>query len=140
MSTKLPSGRRSDCPISVVLETVGDSWSLLVVRDLMFKGRSRFSEFLDGGEKIATNILADRLQRLEGAGIIMKRRDPDDARRSIYRLTEKGLDLAPVLVEMILWAAKYEKTAAPAAVIRQMTRNRHEFIAGVRRQWKADTR
>ena len=99
-----------------------------------------FNEFLNAEEKIATNILSDRLQRLEAVGIVMKQRDPDDARRYIYRLTERGIDLAPVLVEMILWAAKYEETAAPAAIIRQMTRNRDEFIAGVRSRWKAGRR
>ena len=136
MKTEMQCGRRSACPINVVLETVGDAWSLLIVRDLMFKDRKTFQEFMGGGEKIATNILSDRLQRLEAVGIVTKQRDPGDARRYIYWLTEKGIDLAPILVEMIVWAAKYEETEAPAAVVRQMTRNRGEFIAGVRRRWK----
>jgi DNA-binding HxlR family transcriptional regulator len=140
MKTKTQCARRSDCPINIVLEAAGDSWSLLIVRDLMFKERKTFKEFLGADEKIATNILADRLQRLETIGIIMKLRDPGDARRYIYRLTEKGIDLAPILVEMILWAAKHEETAAPAALVRQMTRNREEFIAGVRSRWKAGHR
>jgi DNA-binding HxlR family transcriptional regulator len=140
MKTKAQRGRRSDCPISVALEAVGDTWSLLIVRDLMFKGRNGFNEFLGSEEQIATNILSDRLERLEDVGIVMKQRDPDDTRRFIYRLTEKGIDLAPVLTEMIVWAAKHEETAAPASEIRRMTRNRDDFLADVRRQWKASQR
>ena len=140
MKTKTQSGRRSGCPISVVLETLGDSWSLLIVRDLMFKERKTFNEFLSAEEKIASNILSDRLRRLEAVGIVLKQRDPDDARRYIYRLTEKGIARAPMLIEMILWAARYEKTAAPPAVIREMTRNREAFIADVRSRWKAGHR
>jgi DNA-binding HxlR family transcriptional regulator len=135
MKKKRLGSRRSDCPINLVLETVGDSWSLLLVRDLMFYGRKSFKEFLDAGEKIATNILTDRLNRLEATGIIKRRRDPSDARRTVYHLTEKGIDLAPMLVEMILWAATHEKTAASPATIREMTQNRKKFIADVRGRW-----
>ena len=120
----------------MALERVGDAWSLLVVRGLMLEGRKSFNELLNAEEGIASNILSDRLQRLETAGIVGKLRDPKDARRYIYRLTEKGIDLAPVLVEMILWAAKHEKTAAAVSAIRQMTKNRDEFIANIRKQWK----
>lgn len=116
---------------------LGDSWSLLVVRDLLFTGATRFNEFLGAEEKIATNILSDRLQRLECAGIIEKLRDPDDGRRHIYRLTEKGIDLAPVLVEIVLWASRYEETTAPVAVVRAMRKNRTGFISSLRARWEA---
>ncbi len=115
---------------------LGDSWSLLIVRDLLFTGATRFNEFLGAEEKIATNILSDRLQRLECAGIIEKLHDPDDGRRHIYRLTEKGIDLAPVLVEIVLWASHYEETAAPVAVVRAMRNNRTDFIANLRARWE----
>lgn len=131
------SSRRSNCPISITLELLGDSWSLLVVRDLLFPGATRFNEFLGAEEKIATNILSDRLQRLECAGIIEKLSDPDDGRRHIYRLTEKGIDLAPVLVEMVLWASRHEETAAPVAVVRAMRKDRTGFIANLRARWEA---
>jgi DNA-binding HxlR family transcriptional regulator len=137
MKAKPSGARRSDCPINVILEMIGDSWSLLIVRDLMFEDRRTFQDFRDAEEKIATNILTNRLLRLEAAGIIEKRRDPGDARRYIYRLTERGIALAPILVEMILWAAKYNKTAAPVATLRRMTGNRNAFIADIRRRWKA---
>lgn len=129
--------RRSGCPISVALEILGDAWSLLIVRDLMFKGRKTYNEFLQAEEGIASNILADRLQRLEAADIVEKRRDPQDARRQIYRLTEKGVALAPVLVELVLWSARFEQTDAPPQVVKAMASDRRAFIAGVRRAWKA---
>lgn len=132
---KKPPARRSGCPISVALELLGDSWSLLVVRDLMFKGRRTFQEFLTAGEGIASNILTDRLSKLEAHGIVVKRRDADDARRFIYRLTEKGIDLAPVLVEVVVWAARHEQTDAPAATVREMERHRKRVLAGVREAW-----
>lgn len=108
---------------------------MLIVRDMMFLGRKTYNEFLNAGEKIATNILSDRLQRLESSGIIVKQRDPADARRYIYRLTEKGIDLAPMLIEMIIWGAHYEKTAVPPEVIQKMLEDREGFIASVRSQW-----
>ncbi|MEQ1674901.1 MAG: helix-turn-helix domain-containing protein [Candidatus Nitrotoga sp.] len=126
---------RSGCPINILLETLGDTWSLLIVRDLMFKGLSGYNDFLNAGEDIATNILSDRLQRLKVAGIVEKRRDPDDARKFIYRLTEKGIDLAPMLVEMVLWSAHYEKTDAPTKVIKAMSSDRAAFIANIRENW-----
>lgn len=129
-----PRHRRSGCPISIALELLGDAWSLLIVRDLMFKGRRTFNEFLAGGEGIATNILAERLRRLEGAGIIDKRPDPEDRRRMLYALTRKGLDLAPVLVELVVWSAAHEDTDAPPAVVRRMRSDRDGFVAEVRRQ------
>lgn len=133
---KTVSARRSDCPISISLELLGDSWSLLIVRDLMFRGFSRFNEFQNGGEGIATNILSERLQRLECAGIVTKRKDPEDARRFVYRLTSKGIDLAPVLVELALWALRHEDAQAPAKQVREMRTNRETFLANVRAQWE----
>lgn len=129
--------RRSGCPISIALETIGDAWSLLIVRDLMFKDRRTYNEFLQGDEGIASNILADRLRKLEAAGIVDKQHDPSDARRFIYRLSAKGIDLAPVLVELVIWSARHEATDAPAAVLRAMRSDREGFIAGVRERWRA---
>lgn len=137
MKTSTHCEHRSGCPINVMLEAIGDSWSLLVVRDMMFFNRKTFNEFLNAGEKIATNILADRLQRLEASGIIMKQRDLNDARRYVYRLTKKGIDLAPVLVEMIIWAATHEATDAPPDVVKMMLEDREHFIAEVREKWLA---
>lgn len=126
-------GQRSGCPISIALETLGDGWSLLIVRDLMFKGRTTFKDFLQAEEGIATNVLSERLQRLERAGILDKRRDSVDARRFVYRLTEKGMALAPVMVELVLWSSRFERTDAPPEVVEFMRTDRDAFIESARR-------
>lgn len=101
--------RRSDCPINFALEIFGDKWTFLIVRDLMFKGKHYYGEFLKSEEKIATNILADRLLLLEQEGIVVKKTDPEHGSRFIYRLTEKGISLLPCMAEMICWSARYDK-------------------------------
>jgi DNA-binding HxlR family transcriptional regulator len=98
---------RSHCPVSLALDAIGDKWSLLVLRDLILRGKSRYQEFLDSEEGIATNILADRLVRLERLGLISKSSDPDDRRQFRYSPTKKGLDLLPVVIEMARWSVKY---------------------------------
>jgi DNA-binding HxlR family transcriptional regulator len=119
---------RSQCPINLVLEAVGDSWSLLIVRDLMLRGHSSYQAFLRSGEKIATNVLADRLVRLEQYGLISKAADPADARKYIYSLTEKGADLAPLLVEMTLFSVKHASFIdMPKDVVADMQRNKQAF-------------
>jgi DNA-binding HxlR family transcriptional regulator len=128
--------RRSGCPVSVALEVFGDTWSLLIIRDLMVRGYQTFKEFYEAGEGIATNILADRLQKLETAGIIVSERAENDGRRVNYRLTEKGIDLGPALLELLIWGARYEKTGAPCNVIDNLEKHRAEVLAEVRRRWK----
>jgi DNA-binding HxlR family transcriptional regulator len=119
--------RRSGCPIAFSLDLFGDRWSLLVVRDLVFKGRKSFGEFLAAGEGIATNVLADRLERLEGAGIITKRRDPDKGTKFVYGLTERGIDLVPLLLEMIAWSGRHDRgTAVSKKFLRELENNRDE--------------
>ncbi|MGI9235507.1 MAG: winged helix-turn-helix transcriptional regulator [Woeseiaceae bacterium] len=105
---------RSSCPISYGLDLFGDRWTLLVLRDLILHGKRRFAEFLDSDEKIASNILADRLQRLEARGIIERKSDPEDARQKIALVTELGLSLTPVLLEIAAWGASHDPaTGAP---------------------------
>src|SRR5580704_11552767 len=128
------SGRRSGCPLNASVEMLGDRWSLLILRDMMLRGYRTFNEFLHSGEKIATNILADRLRRLESYGIVETRRDPTDGRKMIYTLTTKGIDLAPVLTEMVLWAARHEQTGNQA-LVRQMRTGREQLLASVRGRW-----
>lgn len=111
---------------------------MLIVRDLMVRGFRRFKDFLESGEGIATNVLADRLRKLESAGILSTQTDPEDARRVLYRLTEKGIDLAPTLLDLLVWGAKHEQTGAPCAVIAEMAENRAAILAEVRRRWEAD--
>ena len=128
--------RRSGCPISLALELFGDPWTLLIIRDVMFKARRTFKEFQAAGEGVASNILSDRLGRLEAAGILASEPDPADARRVLYGLTPKGADLAPVLVEIILWSARHEETDAPPAVVRAMRTDREKVVADIRNQWR----
>ena len=130
--------RRSDCPLNISLEIFGDRWTLLIVRDIMLKGRRTFREFLDGGEGIASNVLAERLARLEAHSIVERHGNPQDRRSQIYRLTAKGIELAPVLLEMILWAARNEKTAAPRSEVRRMSSQRGAYLLEIRRKWEKE--
>lgn len=136
MSNKVEKKRRSGCPVSISLEMFGDRWSLLIIRDLMVRNYRTFKEFLRSGEGIATNVLTDRLRSLEAAGIITAEPEATDARRINYRLTDKGIDLAPVVLELLLWAARHEDTGAPCAVIAAMAANREAVLAEVYRRWR----
>jgi DNA-binding HxlR family transcriptional regulator len=127
---------RSGCPVSMALEIFGDRWSLLIVRDLMVRGLRTFQEFRSSGEAIATNVLADRLRRLEAAGIVSAEVEEADRRRLNYRLTEKGIDLAPLLLELLLWGARYARTDVPCAIIAHMEANRGQVLAEARRRWR----
>jgi DNA-binding HxlR family transcriptional regulator len=132
----VPGKHRSGCPVSISLEMLGDRWSLLIVRDLMVRGYRTFKEFQASGEGIATNILADRLRKLEAAGIIAAEMAHEDGRRVNYWLTEKGIDLAPVLLDLLIWGARHERTMAPCAAIDRMEKNREAFLAETRRRWR----
>jgi DNA-binding HxlR family transcriptional regulator len=134
---KVKSRPRSGCPVSLSLERFGDRWSLLIIRDLMVRGYRTFKEFQKSDEGIASNILADRLQRLEAAGIITTEGDQSDGRRVNYRLTEKGIDLAPVMLELLIWGARHEQSGASCALIAEMARNREQILAETRRRWEA---
>ena len=126
---------RSGCPVSISLDVLGDRWSLLIVRDMMVRGCRTFREFQRAGEGIATNILSDRLRKLEAARIVMTER-AEDGRSAHYRLTEKGIALAPVLLELLIWAAHHEATAAPDSYIAQLERNREAILAETFRRWE----
>ena len=99
--------KRSDCPISCSLDIWGDKWSLLIIRDLINLKKCRYSDFLKSAEGIATNILATRLQTLEENKIIEKSDDPESKSKGYYKLTQMGIDLLPILIEIDLWAEKY---------------------------------
>ena len=106
--------RRSDCPINFALQAFGDAWSLLIIRDIVYFGKRTYSEFLASEEGIATNVLAGRLAWLEQNGILTKTPDSADKRKELYFLTEKGLDLIPILLETAAWSAKHDpQTGAP---------------------------
>ena len=130
------SERRSGCPVSIALDLFGDRWSLLLVRDMMVRGFRTFRDFQRSGEGIASNILSDRLQKLEAAGILLQEAAIGDGRSTHYRLTEKGIALAPALLELLLWSGRHEKTEAPVAVIEQMEQSRAAILAETYRRWQ----
>jgi DNA-binding HxlR family transcriptional regulator len=130
--------RRSECPLNASVEMLGDRWSLLIIRDMMLRGVRTYKTFLECYEGIATNILADRLRKLVAYGIITTEPDPADGRKVIYLLTQKGIDLAPVLTEMVLWAAAHEDTGNQA-LVRHMKSDKAKFIAEVRQRWARST-
>jgi DNA-binding HxlR family transcriptional regulator len=127
---------RSGCPVSISLDIFGDRWSLLIVRDMMVRGLRTFREFEHSGEGIASNILADRLRKLQAAGILTAEPAADDGRSAYYRLTPKGIALAPVLLELLIWAARHEDTGAPCSLIADMEQNRAAVLAETYRRWK----
>jgi len=120
---------RSHCPISFALDLFGDKWSLLILRDLLFKNKCHYQEFLNAGEGISTNILADRLNQLEGHGLINKIKDVNNKKQYIYSPTVKAKDLIPMLAEMIAWSAKYDPlTGIPSEMKKLIKKDKGAFI------------
>ncbi|MDE2365739.1 MAG: helix-turn-helix transcriptional regulator [Betaproteobacteria bacterium] len=116
--------KRSSCPMSCALDILGDKWTLLVIRDIMFLDKRYFGDFLTSPEKIASNILSRRLKKLEESNIILRQLDPGNARRAIYTLTEKGLDLLPAMMELLRWGAKHDSASEEHdCSIRQLAQN-----------------
>lgn len=126
---------RSGCPLNASVEMLGDRWSLLIIRDMMLRGAQTFKDFLGGYEKIATNVLAERLRRLETYGVIRREKDGKDGRKVNYLLTEKGIDLAPVMTEMVLWAAEHEETENPG-LVKMMREDKEGFHRRIRKEWE----
>ena len=134
MSKRPGRSDRSTCPISFGLDIFGDRWTLLVLRDLVLHGKTRFAEMQASDEQIASNILADRLQRLECFGLIERLPDPDDRRQKVCRVTDKGLTLTPVLLEIAAWGAKHDRsTGAPSGFADAFYANREDFYDNHRR-------
>lgn len=115
---KRPRGLRSHCPVNFGLETFGDRWALLVLRDIVFRGKRSYGEFLRAEEGWATNILASRLEHLVASGILVREDHEEDGRKGRYHLTEKGLDLVPLLFEITLWSAKHDPKSEAARIPR----------------------
>lgn len=135
---RLTDQRRSGCPISFTLDIVGDKWTLLVLRDLLLKDKRYYREFLEGGENIATNILADRLKRLENEGLLTKEQDPNNRKQVIYQPTERSLALLPVLIEAAYWGATHDpNTAAPRDFVRSTRQKRDAMIAEIRKRFSS---
>lgn len=123
------SKKRSNCPVSSTLDVFGDKWSLLIIRDLMFFNSCTYGDFQKSEEKIATNILASRLKTLEENGIIEKTSHPDSKAKVLYKLTQKGIDLLPILVEINLWGEKYfEVSPEIKSFLKEIKENKEAFV------------
>ncbi len=135
------SKKRSDCPVSCSLDEWGDKWSLLIIRDLMFLKQCTYGDFLKSAEGIATNILASRLQALEENKLIEKLAHPDSKAKVLYRLTDKGIDLLPLLIEINLWAEKYFPNIAAdrKAMLKEVKKDKAGFIKKAIKELKSET-
>ena len=121
--------KRSDCPVSCSLDVWGDKWSLLIIRDLMLAKECTYGDFLRSPEGISTNILAARLKVLEENEIITKSDHPDSKAKVLYRLTRKGIDLLPIMIEINLWAEKYSSIPEDRkAVLKDVKKDKTGFI------------
>ena len=136
MKNRTPS-HGPTCPVTYALDIVGDKWSLIILRDILFKGKKHYREFLASPEKISTNILASRLRDLEADGLVSKARDAQNQSKFVYRLTQKGKDLLPLLLEMIRWSTRYDPqpdvadniiTGAPARLLQRLDDDREALI------------
>ena len=132
--------KSSKCPITFAVDIFGDKWSLIILRDIVFKKKKYYGEFLNSAEKISTNILANRLMKLEAEGLITKTRDPQNLSKFIYRLTQKGKDLLPLMLEIIEWSTKYDPqpdipsniiAGAPPNLLRRSREDREALIAEI---------
>ena len=121
--------KRSNCPISNVLDKVGDKWSLLILRDLLFFKKRSYSDFQNSDEQVATNILSNRLQQLEQYQLITREPDDSDRRKKVYSLTRAGRDMRPIILEMIVWSSKYDPaTDAPQELVTRIQTDRDNLI------------
>jgi DNA-binding HxlR family transcriptional regulator len=117
--------RQSGCPVAYSLDVFGDKWTLVVIRDMLIEGKRHYGEFLESRERIASNILADRLKRLEDAGIVSREADPVNQSKIIYNLTPKGVELIPLLLEVVLWGTRHAAHAStPPEFVRKIKKDR----------------
>ena len=127
--------KRSDCPVSSSLDIWGDKWSLLIIRDLMFAKECTYGDFLKAPERIATNILASRLLALEENKIIRKLDHPESKAKVLYRLTKKGIDLLPIMIEINIWAEKYFPIPADRkAMLKEVKKDKAAFIKSMTKE------
>lgn len=121
--------QRSTCPVSTSLDVLGDKWTLLILRDMVFAGKSTYGQFLQSAEKMATNILADRLAGLEAHGLLTKAVAADKKSKFTYRLTEKGVDSVPLIVELVLWGVKHCPTIVEPGLLAELQADKDAAVA-----------
>ena len=130
--------RRSSCPINYSVEILGDKWMLLLLRDLMFNGKNSFLEFRASAEKISSAVLTEKLNMLLEEGIVSKVTSPRNASKFLYLITDKGLELVPMMVEFLNWGSKYNPEGGPKPLLDQLKQNKKKAIAEIQDRLKAD--
>lgn len=130
---------RSNCPLSYTLDFFGDKWSLLIIRDMILNGKSTYGEFLTSEEKIATNILADRLSMLEVNGFVTKQVAPDKKSKFVYSLTEKGISLVPVVMEIGLWGSQFHPPGINKELADGLRNDRSGTIQAIQEKLRSKT-
>ncbi len=128
--------RKSDCPINYSLEILGDNWTLLIIRDIMFFDKTCYGDFYQSAEGIATNILADRLRFLESEKILKKLVSPINKSKFVYRLTKKGIDLMPIVLDLVEWGAKYHDDTLPKDFMTWLRKDREGLMKHYREKAK----
>ncbi len=131
---------RSNCPISCSLEVFGDKWSLLIIRDIMLRGKVSYSEFLESEEKISTNILANRLKVLESEDILVKEVSERNKSKYIYSLTQKGADLLPIVIEIMDWGAKYNANCPRRKLGKRIINDKYSVVKEYSRKLKSQVK
>lgn len=131
------NNERSDCPISCSLDIFGDKWSLLIIRDIMLRGKVSYSEFLNSEEKIASNILVKRLSFLEAEGIVIKSVSPANKSKFVYTLTSKGVDLLPIIIEIMDWGAKHNANCPRKEIGKKIQKDKTGVIKELSKVLKA---
>lgn len=130
--------KRSECPLSCSLDVFGDKWSLLIIRDLLFYKKGTYNDFLKSEEGIATNILASRLKALEENGIIDKSAHPDSKAKNLYRLSKKGIDLLPIIMEVYIWSDKYFTMPSEIKeIIKEAKKDKDKFVKQITKELKS---
>lgn len=132
-----PVMTRSDCPVSCTLDLLGDKWSLLIIRDLLFFERNSFGDFLLSSEKIARNILSDRLEDLVAKGFIIKEVSPVNKSKFLYYPTEKAVDLVPVLLQLAAWSEKHHPFSRPRTEVAAFKNNNGKAMRQLRTRVRA---
>ncbi|TGL56254.1 transcriptional regulator [Leptospira ognonensis] len=132
--------KRSECPISCSLDIWGDKWSLLIIRDMIFFKKRSYGDFLKSAEGIATNILASRLLALEENGLIEKLEHPDNKVKVLYKLTQKGIDLVSVFIEIYIWAEKYFEIPKDLKTkIKEVKNDKEEFVKMITKELRMNS-
>jgi DNA-binding HxlR family transcriptional regulator len=129
--------KRSDCPISCSLDIFGDKWSLLIIRDIMLREKMSYSEFLNSEERIASNILVNRLSVLESENILVKEVSAQNKSKFVYSLTQKGVDLLPIVIEIMDWGAKYNSNCPRKELGKRIKKNKAGVIRELSQLLKA---